>query len=131
MAIEAAVRKTIGRMVFELTRDDEQTTRTIDIPYAKTDTTSADIQAAVNNARNVFVTGRATNGYDTFIQPAAWRDTNETEEQWTTTGFYYEIVETITTQITPTNNREAVEQEQRSDEPQGEERRGDENNWQG
>lgn len=129
--VKAAVRRTIGRMVFELTRGEEKTTRTIDVPYAKTDTSQAEIQTAVNDVNYDFVVN-AQNNFDTFIQPAAWRDTNDTEEQWTSTGFYYEVVETITTQITPTNspdNREVLEQseEQRSEEPQGDERRGDEN----
>lgn len=103
MAIEAAVRKTVGRVIFDLERGEERTTRTIDIAYAKTDTTSADIQSSVNLFNTTFTS--LSNGLNVFVQPASWRDTNDTEEQWTTTKVSYEIVETITQQITPGNNR--------------------------
>lgn len=96
--VESAVRKFVGRLVFDLERGEEKTTRTIEIPYAKTDATSQEIQDDVNNAYSIFVP--SSGGLNTFIQPASWRDTNDTEEQWTTTNLSYEVVETITTRIT-------------------------------
>lgn len=95
--VDAAVRKITGRLVFDLERGEEKTARTIEVPYAKTDATSQEIQSAVNAAYNTFV---GSSDYNVFIQPASWRDTNDTEEQWTTRNVSYEVVETITTRIT-------------------------------
>lgn len=97
MAVGVDVIKTTGRLIFSLQRGDEATTRTIDVPYPKTDAES--LQTAVNEANARFTT--STNAQNLIIQPAIWRDSNDTEAQWTTTGVSYEIVTTTTTPVTP------------------------------
>ena len=99
MAVGVTEVKTVGRLIFDLQRGDETTSRSIDIPYPKTDDT-AELQTLVNTANAEYVTA-ATAYMNVFVQPASWRDTNTAEEQWTTTGVRYEIVETTTTPITP------------------------------
>lgn len=101
MAIGTSTIKTSGRVVFSLQRTNdtevERTTRSIDIAYPITDTES--LQSAVNTADSVFTD--ASNQMNVFIQPANWRDNNQTEEQWTTTGVYYEAITTTTTPVMP------------------------------
>lgn len=92
MAVGVDTIKTVGRLVFELARDGETTSRNIDIPYPVTDETQA--QSAINNINADFVGG-------VIIQPANWRDEDVDENNWTTTAVRYEIVTTATTPITP------------------------------
>lgn len=101
MAIGVSEVKTVGRLIFDLQRGDVTTSRSIDIPYPKTDADDmAELQTLVNAANADYAT--ATTAYmNVFVQPANWRDTNTAEEQWTTTGVRYEIVTTTTTPITP------------------------------
>jgi len=97
MAVGVDVIKTTGRLIFTLQRGDEETTRTIDIPFPKTD--AENLQTAVNEANTRFTTSNLAQNL--IVQPATWRDNNDTEAQWTTTGVSYEIVTTTTTPITP------------------------------
>lgn len=99
MAAGVTVIKTTGRLIFELERGDEKTTRSLDVPYPKTDLESTELQEAVNNMNKQFTS--AENSMNIFIQPANWRDANIAEEQWTTTRVSYEIVVTTTTPIEP------------------------------
>ena len=86
-----------GRVVFDLTRGNETTTRSIDVAYPMYDMADQEsIQAAVDALNTKYTS--AENSANIFIQPANWRDTNRTEETWTTTGVHYEM---ITTSITP------------------------------
>ncbi len=86
-----------GRVVFDLTRGNETTTRSIDVAYPMYDMADQEsIQAAVDTLNTKFTSSE--NSANIFIQPANWRDTNRTEETWTTTGVRYEM---ITTSITP------------------------------
>lgn len=89
-----SVIESYGRWTFELVKDDETTTRTINVPYPK-DPVSAEsaIENAVSLAKNLF----ASEVYNTMIQPSNWRDDNDTEEQWTVAGLKYEVIQTITT----------------------------------
>lgn len=130
MAIGVDIIKTSGRLVFDLRRGEDETTRTVDIPNPITD--PENVQAAVNTAQAEFTT--STGRVNTFIQPANWRDADVSEEQWITTGLHYEIV---TTMITPVEPDEApTVAGGRSDEAQAEERSQEERNepqgeWQG
>lgn len=99
MAVGISVTKVVGRLIFDLRRDEDETTRSIDIPFPKTEVSSEELQTAVNTANTTFTD--SSNAMNTFIQPANWRDTNTAEEQWTTTGVRYEIVSTTTTPIEP------------------------------
>jgi len=105
MAIGISITKNTGRMVFELTRDGESTTRVIEVPYAKTDTTDPDLQTAVDTAASIYTS--SANSMNLNIQPANWRDSNVAEEQWTTVGFRYEIVSTTITPIEPENQNQS------------------------
>ena len=101
MATGVTTVKTTGRVVFELVRNGETTTRQIEIPYAKNDAEA--VQSYVNTLNSTFTNAETSGGNASMnlaIQPANWRDTNVVEEQWTTTGVHYEIV---TTSITPVN----------------------------
>ncbi len=101
MAIGVDEIRTVGRLIFNLRRGDEETTRTIDIAYPITDPEDPQtLQNAVNAANTTYTSGTMA----LFIQPANWRDSNATEEQWTTTGVHYEIVTTVTRPITPDTN---------------------------
>lgn len=99
MAVGISVTKVVGRLIFDLRRDEDEITRSIDIPFPKTEVSSEELQTAVNTANTTFTD--SSNAMNTFIQPANWRDTNTAEEQWTTTGVRYEIVSTTTTPIEP------------------------------
>lgn len=99
MAVGVITFKTVGRLIFDLQRGEEETSRSIEIPYPLTDGTSSDLQNAVNTANGIYAS--SVNGMNLLVQPANWRDTNLTEEQWTTTGVHYEIVETTTTPVMP------------------------------
>lgn len=99
MAIGVDEIKTSGRLIFDLVRNGETTSRVIDVPYPINDEDS--LQAAVNAANSRYTS--SSGQMDTFIQPSNWRDSNTTEEQWTTTGVSYEMVTTITKPITPEN----------------------------
>lgn len=113
MAIGVDIIKTTGRLVFDLKRGEEETTRTIDIPNPITDTTT--VQTAVNAANERF-TNTAVN-MNVFIQPANWRDAGILEEQWVTQGVHYEIV---TTTITPVEPDEVVSATMANEEQQQE-----------
>lgn len=95
MAVGVDVIKTTGRLVFELARDDERTTRSVEIPYPIDDVDS--LQAAVNAANSLYTD--STKQMNIFIQPSTWRDTNASEESWATTEVYYEKVTTTTSRI--------------------------------
>jgi len=97
MAVGVDVIKTTGRLIFTLQRDDETTTRAIDVPFPKTN--AENLQTAVNEANARFTNSNLSQNL--VIQPATWRDNNDAEAQWTTTGVSYEIVTTTTTPITP------------------------------
>lgn len=99
MAVGVDVIRTTGRLVFDLQRGEDVTTRTIDIPNPITDTESTELQNAVNTA-NTLYTGSG-GGMNTFVQPSTWRDAQITEEQWTTTGVRYEVVTVTTRAIEP------------------------------
>lgn len=99
MATGITIVKTTGRLIFDLERDGETTTRTLDIPFAK-DSTAENLQTYVNNVNYAF-TKEDTFRTNMIIQPANWRDTNTAEEQWITKGVHYEIVRTSTTPIDP------------------------------
>lgn len=104
MAVGISTTRNVGRLVFDLTRNGESTTRIIEVPYARTDTTDTTIQDAVNTAAAIYTS--PTNGMNLNIQPANWRDSNVAEEQWTTVGFRYEIVSTTITPIEADSNQE-------------------------
>lgn len=116
MAVGIDVIKTTGRLVFELERDEEQTTRTLEIPNPLL--TPEDVQAAINETNTRFTS--ATDQMNVFMQPANWRDTNVAELQWTTKKVHYEIVQTVTTPIEPDEVLSATmaneEQQQERDE---------------
>lgn len=97
MAVGVDIIRTTGRLVFELTRDGEQTTRAMDIAFPSDDADA--IQAQVNAANATFT--EASNSFNVFVQPANWRDTASSEAQWTTTRVYYESIQTITRPINP------------------------------
>lgn len=97
MAIGTTEVKVTGRLIFALRRGDEETSRSIDIPFPINDPDAEGLQDKINSANTLF-TGAAMN---TFVQPTTWRDNNLAEAQWTTTGVYYEITELSTTPITP------------------------------
>ena len=97
MAVKVTTIKTVGRLVFNLTRDGETTTRQIEIPYAEDD--SQAVQEFVNQTNATFT--NTENNMNYAIQPANWRDNNDVEAQWTTTGVRYEIVTTSTTPVEP------------------------------
>jgi len=96
MAIGITTTKTSGRLVFELSRGEDTTTRSIDVPYPKTNVES--LQSSIDSVNSVFA---SDNSMNTCIQPATWRDNNVTEEQWTTTRVYYEVVVTSVTPVEP------------------------------
>lgn len=92
--------ETYGRWTFDLERDDEKTTRTISIPNPKDPVQDEQaIQDAVDNLNASIASGQGT--WDSFIQPANWRDNNVTEEQWTTTKATYEVISTSKTPFEP------------------------------
>ena len=100
MAVGVSTTKTVGRLIFDLVRGEETTTRTIEIPEAITDTTTDDtVQNAVNAANAAFT--NSENQMNVAIQPANWRDTATTEAQWTTTRVHYEVVTTMTIPVEP------------------------------
>lgn len=112
MAVGADVIRTSGRLVFELTRGGETTTRTIDIAYPISN--SEAVQEAVNTANATFTS--STNVMNTLMQPANWRDASVLEEQWTTTHVRYEIVQTITTPVEPDSSSSVRAEEQQINE---------------
>lgn len=101
MAIGISETKVTGRLIFDMVRGEEKTSRSIDVPFPKVDTVdpaaAASLQAAVNDFNNSFT----TNPYNLFVQPANWRDSNASEEQWSTTQVHYEISSVTTTPIEP------------------------------
>lgn len=101
MAATSETIRTTARLVFDLSRNGETTTRTIDIPSPLTDTSEGEaltrIQTAVNNAKTRYV----DSSMNTFIQTANWRDTNISDEQWRTIGLRYEIITTTTQVVEP------------------------------
>lgn len=99
MPIQPTEIKTIGRLVFDLARGEETTTRSVEIPNPMTETSAATVQAAVNEANSIYTSD--TNAMNILIQPSNWRDDNNTEQQWTTTGVHYEIVLTSITVVDP------------------------------
>lgn len=104
-----------GRVVFDLVRGNETTTRSIEVAYPMYDMADQEsIQAAVD-ALNAKYTS-SENSANIFIQPANWRDTNRTEETWTTTGVHYEM---ITTSITPFDPTPSTLSAANHDEQQG------------
>lgn len=106
MALGISVTKLTGKLVFDLERGEDKTTRTIEVPNAITDTVSEEsissLQAAINTMNNDFAVSGGANSY--FIQPANWRDTNVAEEQWKTVGVRYEVSSVTTTAIEPDSN---------------------------
>lgn len=104
MAVGTTIIKTTGRLVFELERGEDKTTRSIEVPFPKTDTTG-DAGVALQNAVDSINSALSVENFDLFIQPANWRDTNVTEEQWKTTKISYEVVTTTSTPIEPNNNQ--------------------------
>ena len=97
MAVGVSTTKINGRLIFDLVRDGETTSRAIEIPYSKQE--NEFLQTAVNQADSIFAS--STGNMNLFIQPANWRDSNDVEEQWTTTGVRYELISTTTTPIEP------------------------------
>lgn len=90
-----------GRILFDLTRGNETTTRSIDVAYPIHDMADqASIQSALDTLNTKFTSSE--NSANIFIQPANWRDTNRTEETWTTTGVRYEMITTTITPFDPT-----------------------------
>lgn len=62
---------------FNLDRDGEKSSRTINLPEPKTNV------VALNAARDQFVTDfNAITGHQYLIQPSSWRDTDDSEEAW-------------------------------------------------
>lgn len=103
MAVGVDTIVTTGRLVFDLVRGADTTTRAIDIPFPLIDSTSQDLQNLVNQANTTYTNTEYS--MNKFVQPAGWRDTNVSEEQWTTTGVHYEIVTVTTTPVTPDTNQ--------------------------
>lgn len=99
MAVGTSITKSSGRIIFDLVRDGETTTRVIEVPFPLTDSSSEAIQTAVNTADSLFTS--SDNYQNVYMQPSNWRDNNLAEEQWTTTGVHYEIITTTTTPIEP------------------------------
>lgn len=97
MSIGVDVTKVTGRLVFELSRDDERTTRSIEIPYPIEN--NASLQSAVDAANALYT--NSSEQMNLFVQPSTWRDTNSSEESWATTGVYYEKVTTTTSRVEP------------------------------
>lgn len=62
-----------------LQRGTEQKTRRISFDSYNTTGDSTDIQTAMSNIAQSLV-----GGYNTFIQPTQWRDSDNTEEEWKT-----------------------------------------------
>lgn len=118
MAVGATTIRTVGRLLFDLERTNveteelEKTTRSIEVPYP---IPAENAQSAVDSIHSAFTTGANTKY---LIQPATWRDDNELDEQWQTTRVSYEIVETRTTPVNPTEP-ESISASQAS-EPQSE-----------
>lgn len=99
MAVGVDEIKITGRWVFDLERGEETTTRTIDIPYPNTDTSSTELQDAINQMNTEYTSDQYK--MNVFIQPANWRDTNIAEEQWVTKGVHYEVVTTTISPLMP------------------------------
>ena len=99
MAVGVDEIKTIGRWVFDLERGEDTTTRTIEIPYPITDTSTEEIQTKVNVLNNEYTSSQYN--LNIFIQPANWRDANIAEEQWVTKRVRYEVVTTTISPVTP------------------------------
>ena len=97
MAVGITTIKTVGRLVFDLSRGEDVTTRTVDIAYPKTDTESEELQTLVNTTKTKYTSAN----YNILIQPANWRDTKISEDAWTTTNVRYEVVVTSVTPVTP------------------------------
>lgn len=113
MAVGVDIIKTTGRLIFDLERGDETTTRAIDIPHPVVDAEA--VQTAVNSAESVLTS--STNFANLFIQPANWRDNDRQEMQWRTTHVHYEIV---TTSITPVEPDEVLSATMANEEQQQE-----------
>lgn len=98
MAIGITTIKTVGRLVFDLQRDEETTTRTIDLPQPLMNQELA--QQRLDQLKPNFVDN--VNG-KLIIQPANWRDDDvSNSDPWTTMAMRYEIIETAVTPIIPT-----------------------------
>lgn len=117
MAVGVDVIKTIGRLIFDLQRGAEETTRYIEIsnPISNDD---PNLQAAINRADSIF--SSETDKMNLLMQPVNWRDTNVQEQQWVTKGVHYESIMTVTTPIEPDEVLSATmaneEQQQERDE---------------
>lgn len=62
---------------FNLDRDGDKTSRTINLPEPKTNLIT------LNEARDQFLTDfNAISGHQYLIQPSNWRDTDDSEEAW-------------------------------------------------
>lgn len=98
MAVQTTTVKTVGRLIFELERGEEQTARSIDIPFPRVDVQG--LQTIIDQINSRFTS--ATEAMNVFVQPSSWRDEQAEEDQWRTVNVRYEIIETATTPITPT-----------------------------
>ena len=103
MAVGVDTIVTTGRLVFDLVRGADTTTRVIDVPFPLIDSTSQDLQNLVNQTNATYTS--TTSSMNKFVQPAGWRDQNVSEEQWETTGVRYEIVTVTTTPVTADTNQ--------------------------
>lgn len=91
--------ETVARWIFTLQRGDEQTTRTINVPNPKTG--EEDLQTILDTvAQNIVGQSAVAARGNKIIQPSNWRDSNTTEEEWTTTDVKLEIVSTSVTPYT-------------------------------
>jgi len=97
MAVGVDTIETTGRLIFDLERNGEKTTKVLEITSPITD--AAALQTAVNTANSVFT--NAENYMNIFIQPSTWRDDGGTETNWTTTGVRYEQITITTRPIEP------------------------------
>lgn len=105
MAVGISTTKTAGRLIWSLERGEEKTTRSIEVPFAKVNTTDQEAMASLQTAVNDINSSFSETAWNLFMQPANWRDTNTSEEQWATTNISYEIVTTTVTPIEPDNNQ--------------------------
>lgn len=89
--------KTEGRWVFTLSKTDSEGTKTTEReivnPFPKAQGYDPD-QEEINAAVAYFTSD--TNRRNKIIQPNTWRDSDETEGEWTTTDVRYEKIITQT-----------------------------------
>lgn len=81
-----------------LTRDGEETTRSINLPVPKE--LIGDVQTAFDNLITYFSSGDGANTINWLFQPTNWRDEDDAEEAWQCadlTKITYELVETTRT----------------------------------